>query len=440
MFSIFCLVSDVAKANITIVYPKKNLVTINAKSTFFIGSANPKQKLYINSKEVEVKENGAFAQLVELGKEGQNDFVLKSGNEELKFSIMKQTATNNYIKEPKLIEFCTMEFRVNTTTALRATPFDSGINRLAELPQDTKVLINGEKGNFARVYLYKDTYGWVQKKDLIQSKANNLENIELKKFETKCNNDNIQYEFTLTDKAPFSIYEDSDGLALTLYNLKTESETFMLKHPAKKLLGYDYYYKHNKFILKTRYNKDENKISPVVIIDPGHGGTEYGAIGCCGVTEKDINLAISKLVEQNLKDKGIKTLLTRKNDATLSLNDRTKFAKDNDAQILVSIHSNALPDGQDPLLNRGTSVYYYHPQAKLLAQNILDEVTSQAKTNDDRVRQRSLALVRPTSSVSVLVEVGYMINPDDYTMLTDKCFQQACAKAIADGIIKYLEN
>ena len=83
---------------------------------------------------------------------------------------------------------------------------------------------------------------------------------------------------------------------------------------------------------------------------------------------------------------------------------------------------------------------YYYNQAKPLAESILSEMTTQLGTQNDKVRQGSLALVRPTASVSVLIEVAYMINPDDYTLLTDKDFQAKCAKSIADGVEKYLLN
>ncbi len=106
--------------------------------------------------------------------------------------------------------------------------------------------------------------------------------------------------------------------------------------------------------------------------------------------------------------------MTRENDVDVSLTDRVNFAKEKDAALLISVHANALPDGADPLKNRGTSVYYYHNQAKPLAESILKSMTEQLCTHNDKVRQGSLALVRPTASVSVLIEVAYIINPDDY--------------------------
>lgn len=130
--------------------------------------------------------------------------------------------------------------------------------------------------------------------------------------------------------------------------------------------------------------------------------------------------------------------MTRKKDVDISLSKRVEKAVDKNADILVSIHANALPDNLNPLKHRGTSVYYYNMQAKSLSECIMNEMTTQLGTKNDKVRRKSLALVRPTESLSVLIEVAYMINPEDYAMLIDDGFQKRCAKAIADGIEKYL--
>ena len=71
---------------------------------------------------------------------------------------------------------------------------------------------------------------------------------------------------------------------------------------------------------------------------------------------------------------------------------------------------------------------------------MLNKLTNKANTQNDGVRQRSLALVRPTQSGSVLIEVGYMINPYDYDLLINEDFQKLCAKAISEGIIEYLNQ
>ena len=433
-----------------IVYPKKNPVAINANSTFFIGSVNKGETLKINGADVSVSPFGAFAQTVPLNI-GKNEFVITSGIDNMSFTIERPQPQTAASTPPVLIEYPVMTFYVvKDGTPLRMTPVDGGINRMSHLSEDTQLFINGEKGNFYRVYLNSKLTGWILKSDVEQRqiKAENAENtnlpIKLKEFKIKEEKEFCLYEFELEGKVPFTIKEEN-GLTVQIFNVEGQIDsTYYLNIPSQKLMGYDAYYDKDKFVLKVRKTPETCSEKPLhnikIVVDAGHGGKEVGAIGCCGDKEKDINLAISKGLKKELDSRGAHVEMTRADDSTVSLQDRVKFAREKDATILVSIHANALPDGQDPIKNRGTSVYYYHNQAKPLAESILSEMTTQLGTNNDKVRQGSLALVRPTSSVSVLIEVAYMINPDDYALLTDKDFQQKCAKAIADGIEKYFLN
>ena len=129
--------------------------------------------------------------------------------------------------------------------------------------------------------------------------------------------------------------------------------------------------------------------------------------------------------------------MTRRIDNNLGLKERVEYANGKDSELLISIHANALPDGADPNKHSGTSIFYYYNQAKPLADKILAEVTTQVGTSDDKVRQGSLALVRNTNALSILIEVAYMINPEDNAKLINTEFQKQCAKSIADGIEKY---
>lgn len=428
-----------------IVYPKINPVLINASSTFFIGSA--KDNLKINGIDVPVAQNGAFAQVVPLNL-GENNFEITSNNESIKFKIVRPKLIAACQKSSPLIEYPVMgNFYVkNDNVPIRFTPFDSGINRLTHLPKGMQLLINAEKGNFYRVYLNSCLSGWILKSDVEQkdNQASNFALTTIKEFKAKENDEFLIYEFELDKQTPFILKEEC-GLTLQLFNVATQPDnTYTLNVPVKKIFGYDAFYEGNKFILKVRKVPSVNAEKPlkniVVVVDAGHGGNEQGAIGCCGDKEKDINLVIAKELRKELDVRGANVYMTRNEDVDLSLSDRVKFAKEKNAAILISIHANALPDGADPIKNRGTSIYYYHNQAKALAENILNSMTTQLGTQNDKVRQGSLALVRPTSSVSILIEVAYIINPDDYALLLDKNFQTNCAKAIADGIENYLKN
>lgn len=429
-----------------IVYPKKNPATINSSSTFFIGSANPNEVLKINNQEVKVSPLGAFAQVVSLNF-GVNYFDIISGSDLIKFAIERPQPKPSTSNPPVLIEYPVINFYVKTDNApLRLTPVDGGINRLSHLPVGTQLFVNGEKGNFYRVYLNSKLNGWISKSNVEQGNSEQKKSsvIKLINFKTKEEKHFCLYEFELNGKPPF-ILKEEDGLSLQIFNLEEQDDnTYSINIPQQKLFGYDISYDESKLVLKVRKMPDINCKKPfdgiIIAVDAGHGGSEKGAIGALGDNEKDINLAIAKNLQKELESRGAKVVMTREEDVQVPLQDRVKIAKEKDAILSLSIHANALPDGKDPLKNRGTSVYYYHNQAKFLADSILSEITTQLCTQNDKVRQGSLALVRPTSSVSVLIEVAYIINPDDYALLLDKDFQKNCAKAIADGIEKYLLN
>ena len=132
--------------------------------------------------------------------------------------------------------------------------------------------------------------------------------------------------------------------------------------------------------------------------------------------------------------------MTRSADNYVSLKDRVEIANYGDSVVFLSIHGNALPDGQDPNKNRGTSIYYYYPQAKPLADKIMETVVSEIGVPNDKVRQGSLAVVRNTNALSLLIEVSYLINPEDNANLVNPEFQKQYAKAIADSLERYFSN
>ena len=130
--------------------------------------------------------------------------------------------------------------------------------------------------------------------------------------------------------------------------------------------------------------------------------------------------------------------MTREHDKNVGLNERIDIANKNDAVIFVSIHNNALPDTLNPNEHRGTSIFYYYNQAKHLAETVLKTMTEELGTQNDNIHQQSFAVVRNTGSLSILIEVAYLINPYDNEMLINHDFQKNTAKSIANGLEKYL--
>ena len=245
---------------------------------------------------------------------------------------------------------------------------------------------------------------------------------------------------TFSKKLPYTIEDAENEIIFRVYNSELSDESvYNLNIPKPDKYAYNISLEEGKYTFKVR-KLPENIKETTVVIDAGHGGYELGAVGCLGDEEKNINLKIALQVEELLKSKGINVIMTRNCDADISLKDRVDIAKENDADVFVSIHLNSI--GDTPMnihKNRGTSVFYFNNNSKGLAEILEKTITAQANTRDDGVRTASFAVIRPTEYVGVLVETAYMTNPLDSVLYTNDKWINKAAKGIAEGIIKYIK-
>ena len=437
---------------IEVVYPTKNIVTVNSPSTFFAGSSNPKEILLINGVQVNIHSTGGFAHVVQL-EEGENKFVLQSGDE-LKTFIINRPAKSMFkgYTAPKLVEYNYKKLFLTSSdnAPLRSTPVNGGINRMSHFEKDIPLTVDAEISDFYRVVLGENKKAWIAKTN-VKAFAGYLNSpAVLAGYDSVDDPQYYKFVFHLDKKTPYEMIE-GENFVLKFYNVKDcPDNTYEFNFPytetagTSKLAGYSGSYEGNDFVLKIRKFPKIDEKHPLknitITLDPGHGGNESGATGCCGHKEKDINLAIAKFLRAELHKRGAKVVMTRSDDRYTGLRERVDIANENDSMFLISIHGNSVGDGADPNKHRGTSIYFYYNQAKLLAANILIEMNKQLETRNDNIRRGSLALVRNTNALSILIEVAYLINPEDNAMLIDEQFQKRCAKAIADGIEKFLTD
>jgi N-acetylmuramoyl-L-alanine amidase len=178
-----------------------------------------------------------------------------------------------------------------------------------------------------------------------------------------------------------------------------------------------------------------------VCVDPGHGGSEMGSVGCSGVHESEINLAMAMRLKELLENEGATVIMTRTSDSQeQSLDERVRIATEAGVDFLISVHNNALPDGAEPWKDHGTTSFWYHPQSLQLARCLKDSVVHTLGWPDLGARYQNLALCRPTAMPAVLVEVGFMINPDEYAKLIDSSVQHKAAEGLLDGLLTYLRT
>ncbi|MFH1940920.1 MAG: N-acetylmuramoyl-L-alanine amidase [bacterium] len=177
----------------------------------------------------------------------------------------------------------------------------------------------------------------------------------------------------------------------------------------------------------------------VVCLDPGHH-PDTGAVGPSGLEEREVNLAVARQLRTMLEEKGAVVVMTRESEEGISLRARPKLAAAVEADVLISIHFNALPDGVNPWRNNGSSIYYFHPMSSRLARLIHKEVLKELGLPDFGIYYANLALCRPTQMPAVLTEEAFMMIPDHEMRLAQPAFQRKCARAIFKGLEKFLKE
>ena len=228
------------------------------------------------------------------------------------------------------------------------------------------------------------------------------------------------------------------------------------------------------------YHKISEKINSIVI-DPGHGGVDPGAVGRNGLYEKDVNLAVSRMLRQYVEDSlKIKVILTRNRDLYLSLKERTNMANRNAADLFVSIHCNATAKG----VNRSGFETYFLSEAKTneeravaalenaalkfdkveipnddisfifydlaqsafldesnqFAENIQASAERNLKIPSRGVKQAGFYVLHGAFMPAVLVECAFISNPEEERLLRQKEFQKQLAYCIFQGIKDYIED
>ncbi|MBW4469505.1 MAG: N-acetylmuramoyl-L-alanine amidase [Stenomitos rutilans HA7619-LM2] len=178
-----------------------------------------------------------------------------------------------------------------------------------------------------------------------------------------------------------------------------------------------------------------------ILLDPGHGGAEdLGSRGPTGYPEKSVALLMAKLVRDRLQQRGATVFLTRETDADVPLQDRVAMIEKVQPTLALSLHYNALPDDGDATKTKGVAAFWYNTQAHSLALFLHNYLTKTLKRSSYGVFWDNLALTRPTTTPSVLLELGFMINPDEFEWITNPKEQQRLATAIADGITAWLQK
>jgi len=269
----------------------------------------------------------------------------------------------------------------------------------------------------------------------------------------------------LNARMPFQVTEDGSAITVRIYGATgnvdwmryggadalvrqmtwaqpTADEVTITVDLTKPVWGYRTRWDRSDLLLEIRRPPVIDKLHPLkglrIVVDAGH--PPGGATGPTGYREAEANLAVALELRTLLEKGGARVLMTRTSDVSVPLSSRPLFADSVDADLLISIHNNALPDGVNPFTNSGTSVYYNQPRSAPLARAAQEALVQRLGLRDLGVGRGDLALVRPTWMPSILTEGMFMAIPEQEEALRLPAGQKIYAAGVYAGVVAYLNG
>lgn len=358
---------------------------------------------------------------------------------------------------------------VTADSGVARTGPSTDYSRLTPLPKGTRASVTGKEGEWLRL----DYGAWIKSQETQILPGAMRPSTIIRSFGYRQKANTTEVIFPLQVPVPVSVQQGNNSFTLTLYN--TTAQTDIIRTDDNPLIsrldwqqlptpagesqrsqyifhlkqaqqwGYKLRYEGTSLILTLRHppvigHKKRKPLSGIkILLDPGHGGKESGASGPTGYLEKDVNLVVSKLLRNELVKRGATVVMTREDDRELSLVERQAIISQEQPAISLSIHYNSLPDDGDAEKTKGFGTFWYNPQSHSLALFLHDHIVKKLNKPAYGVFWNNLALTRPTIAPSVLLELGFMSNPEEFEQVVNPEEQKKMAKALAEGISQWFK-
>ncbi|MGI0488985.1 N-acetylmuramoyl-L-alanine amidase [Pantanalinema rosaneae CENA516] len=369
------------------------------------------------------------------------------------------------ILSPEQLEVAEVTAEAGTARTGPSTDY----SRLTPLPKGTQAVITGMEGDWLRL----DYGAWIRRSEVQIRKTSVPPNSLIRSVKARQVGDWTEVVFPLQVPVPVSVQQGDRSFTLTLHNTTAQTDTIKLDDDplisrldwqqtapgqveykfnlkTTQQWGYTLRYEGTSLVLSLKHPPKVNRgatnsktalAGVKILLDPGHGGEEdTGATSPTGYPEKDMTLIMSKLVRDRLVQRGATVVMTREADIDVPLQDRVNLIQKTQPAIALSVHYNALPDDGDALKTQGVSAFWYHAQAHSLAVFLHNYLVKTLNRPSDGVFWNNLALTRPANTPSVLLELGFMINPTEFEWIMNPQEQQRLATAIADGITEWVRQ
>ncbi len=340
-------------------------------------------------------------------------------------------------------------------------------SRLTPLPTGTRATVTGTEGDWLRL----DYGAWIRAADT-QPVPNAIPPHSLiRSISSRVVEGATEIRFPLQTPVPVSVQQGDRTFSLTLYNTTAQTDIIQLNddpiiarldwtqpNPEQVVYifnlksaqqwGYTLRYEGTTLVLTLRHpptvapSPSRTPLAGVsIVLDPGHGGPEdLGSRGPTGYPEKEVTLVVSRLLRDRLEALGATVYMTRDGDDDLYPQDRVDQINQLAPTLAISIHYNALPDSGNAEQTAGVGTFWYNAQAHSLAVFLHNYLVETLDRPSYGVFWDNLALTRPTVAPAVLLELGFMINPNEFEWITNPEAQAQLAEAIANGVTAWLHN
>ncbi len=325
--------------------------------------------------------------------------------------------------------------------------------------------VSGRRGGSVRLVLDQQTDAWVALDEVVWLRGRALPSrARVSTVRVEPEPGHLSVRLSVSHVVPYDVEVDGTRVTLTLYGAYSDTDwlrygredpflrSLRWEQPTadRYLLHLDlaaqpwgYRVRARSGALELDVRKPPPDIDPrrplagrLIAVDPGH--PPAGATGPTRLYEGDANLAVGLRLKRLLEEEGARVLMMRTDRRPVRLYDRTALAELLDAEVLVSIHNNALPDGVNPYRNHGTSVYYFHPYSLTLARALQRHLLQTLALPDLGIGRASLALARPTWMPAALTEGAFMMIPEQEAGLRDARFLEAYARGVLQGLREFL--
>lgn len=334
-------------------------------------------------------------------------------------------------------------------------------------PVGTVFAVTGEREGFYRVRLTSDLSVWIDAKSLRLLPAGTpAPEGTVSTLRVVPQRDWIDFRLTTSDRLPYRVTADGNALNVELYGARTRTnwahygpedgfvrrvaweqprtDLFTARlETAEPVWGWrSFYDAGGTLVIRVRRPPRIDRARPfagrLIAVDAGH--PPGGAIGPTRLTEAEANLAIAKRLVRMLQEAGARVLETRPDTAAVALGARPLMAERANAELLVSVHNNAFPDGVNPFTNNGTTAFYNAPQGMELARALQHEIVGELGLRDLGIARADLALVRSTWFPSTLTETSFLMVPQQEAALRDPAVQERIARAHFRAIETFLRS